>query len=209
MNILKRLAALALVATVATSSLRAQFDDLRYRVEAGVTVSKISNIGIGSSLVGLRLSGQVMLPFEDSKFALHTGLTLTNKGEKSGWYDGSKAGKFSQMYLQLPVELSFRTDINADNRVFLSAGPYLAYGLAGEVNGLKLFEKASNGKTPMSPFEMGLGINVAYAYRMLYLKLGYEMSLTDVVGKQSILRSAVDGGTPTHNLVYLTLGVEL
>lgn len=208
MNILKRLAASALVAVMAVGSLSAQFDQLRYRAEAGVTMSKISNIGIGSTLVGMRLSGHVLLPFENSKLGILTGLTLTNKGEKSGWYDGTKESNFSQMYLQLPVELSLRTDINADNRFYVGAGPYLAYGIAGKRGDLDLFKKAINGKTPMSQWEVGLGINVAYSYRMFYLKLGYETSLTDVVGKESILRGAVDGKDPKHGLVYLSLGVE-
>lgn len=208
MNILKRLVVSAFVGLMAIGNLSAQFGEISYRAEAGVTFSKISNIGIGSSLVGLRLSGHVLLPFENSKLGILTGLTLTNKGEKAGWHDGTKSGKFSQMYLQLPIELSFRTDINEDNRFFVAAGPYLAYGIAGERGDLKLFKKASNGKTPMNPFELGLGINATYAYRMLYLKLGYETSLTDVVGKESILRYAVDGKSPKHGLVYITLGVE-
>ncbi len=216
-KLFNRLAALAIAIVATTTSLSAQldFENSRYRVEAGITASKISNFGKGENLYGLRVSGQVLVPFQRSKWGLLTGLTLTNKGERSSFYNKTNIGTVSispqdrtaLMYLQLPVNFSHRFDLNRNNRIYFEFGPYLAYALSGKLGDLSLTKKV-NGEAPFNPFEVGIGASLHYDYKNIYLKAGVEYSLTKVVNLQGSLARRVDGGTPRYGLGYITLGYQ-
>lgn len=215
-TIMTRLAIFALVLVAGIASLSAQIyaENFRYRAEAGVTASKITKWGIGENLYGLRISGQVLMPFENSKWGLVTGLTLTNKGEKSSFYQNTKVGKVTVtpqektalMYLQLPVNFSHRFDFNENNRLYFEFGPYVAYALSGKLGAVNLLEKV-NGESPFNRFEVGLGASVHYDYKNMYLKVGAEYSLTRVVNQSgSLVGHSV--GTPRYGLGYVTLGYQ-
>ncbi|MDY5858630.1 MAG: outer membrane beta-barrel protein [Porphyromonas sp.] len=216
-KLFNRLAALAIAIVATTTSLSAQldFEDARYRAEAGITASKISNFGIGENLYGLRVSGQVLVPFQRSKWGLLTGLTLTNKGERQQYYVTGTDGKASLtnqirtalMYLQLPVNVSHRFDLNRNNRIYFEFGPYLAYALSGKAGELDLTKKV-NGVAPFKPFEVGVGASLHYDYKNIYLKAGVEYSLTAVANNSEALRGKVSGGTPRYGLGYITLGYQ-
>lgn len=211
MNVLKRLILGVGALLLSVGSMSAQFDDLRYRVEVGGGASKISNYGTGRFLLGLRLSGQVMLPFEDSKFSLHSGLTLVNKGENSTFFNQT-SGKVQTVYLQVPVEASFRVDINDDNKFYVALGPYFGYGLSGKITGTneKLFSTMDGYENPaFKRFEFGLGFNLAYMYSDFYLKLGYETSLSSTMNLSGSSQSErIAGGSPKHGQFYIGLGYQ-
>lgn len=217
------LAAATLVAGVASLSAQIYVENFRYRAEAGVTASKVSEFGIGENLYGLRVSGQVLMPFENSKWALLTGLTLTNKGERQSFYRTSNGvvttsgtTKTALMYLQMPLNVSHRFDLNRNNRIYFEFGPYLAYGLTGKVKNfgwdlkeIGLFEKDANGETPFNRFEVGVGASLHYDYKNIYLKAGVEYSLTNVINKASTpLRGAFTDKASRYGLGYLTLGYQ-
>lgn len=216
-KIFKRLAALAIAIVATTTSLSAQldFEDTRYRAEAGITASKISNFGIGENLYGIRVSGQVLVPFQRSKWGLLSGLTLTNKGERQQYYVTAADGKTAitnqvrtaLMYLQLPVNVSHRFDLNRNNRIYFEFGPYFAYALSGKIGDLSLTKKI-NGEAPFNPFEIGVGASLHYDYKNIYLKAGVEYSLTAVANNQGSLAGRIAGGTPRYGLGYITLGYQ-
>lgn len=219
-----RLAMAAFALTLGAQSLKAQinFENFRYRVEAGITSSKVSEFGIGeSALIGYRVSGQVLMPFEYSKWALLTGLTLTTKGENSQFYttqgqNTSTTGttRVGLTYLQLPINISHRFDLNENNRIYLEFGPYVAMGLAGKVKAsdFNLFEKI-DGESPFNRFEVGVGASLHYDYKNIYLKGGVEYSLTSVINKDfnfrnSFSQSPFTGNTSRFGLAYVTLGYQ-
>lgn len=215
-TIMTRLAIFALVLVAGVASLSAQIyvENFRYRAEAGVTASKISKWGIGENLYGFRISGQVLMPFERSKWGIVTGLTLTNKGEKSSFYQTTTIEsvivtpqeKTALMYLQLPVNFSHRFDFNENNRLYFEFGPYVAYALSGKLGDLSLAEKVS-GESPFNRFEVGIGASLHYDYKNIYLKVGAEYSLTRVINQSgSLARYAA--GTPRYGLGYVTLGYQ-
>lgn len=214
------LAAATLVAGVASLSAQIYVENFRYRAEAGVTASKVSEFGIGENLYGLRVSGQVLMPFENSKWALLTGLTLTNKGERQAFYvdngnnnvTTTEYTKTALMYLQIPLNVSHRFDLNRNNRIYLEFGPYLAYGLTGKVsnfgrvgNSMELFKKNANGETPFNRFEVGVGASLHYDYKNVYLKAGVEYSLTNVRNKAVL---PLPDKASRYGLGYLTLGYQ-
>ncbi len=205
MKIKIKLLALVSLFTLSFGSAKAQIGELQYRAEAGMSYSKIYKFLDGKSLVGMRLSGQVLLPFKNSNFALVSGLTLTNKGEKFKNIDK----KVGLMYLQLPIEASFRMDLNEENKIYLATGPYLGFNLTRKGGDLdKLLKETS--EDAFNSFEFGWGLNVMYAYRNIYLRTGVEISLNDVMNEKALsARSYIDmNQTRRNGLVYLTLGYQ-
>lgn len=223
-KLFSRLALVAVLLAAGAQNLKAQIyaENFRYRAEAGVVSSKLSEFGVGEPFYGFRVSGQVLMPFENSKWALLTGLTLTNKGENQGFYiqDAqnvrvSETRRTALMYLQMPLNVSHRFDLNRNNRIYLEFGPYVAMGLSGKVknlgtqgNNLELF-KAENGETPFNRFEVGVGASLHYDYKNVYLKGGVEYSITSVINKKSTaLKGLYTGQTSRFGLAYLTLGYQ-
>lgn len=222
-KLFSRLALAAVVLAAGVQSLKAQIyaENFRYRAEAGVISSKVSEFGMGEPFYGFRISGQVLMPFENSKWALLTGLTLTNKGENQKFRnpkDGtlSETTRTALMYLQMPLNISHRFDLNRNNRIYLEFGPYIAMGLGGKIknfaekegNDLQIFEKI-NGETPFNRFEIGVGASLHYDYKNVYLKGGVEYSLTSVINKKSTaLQGAYTGNTSRFGLAYLTIGYQ-
>lgn len=217
-----KLFALTLALLLSVQGLSAQFDKLRYRVEAGVSSSKISEFGTGEALTGYRVGGFVILPFRHSAFSLNTGLILQKKGETSTFFTRDNAGVNhshttvnSLHYLQLPIEIVAKVKFNESNSLNIGFGPYLAYAISGKSsnwnnqagNTLNLLTKGANGETPFNAFEVGLGLNLSYAYKQFSLKGGLELSMTDVVnGNNADVRRYLVGGTRRHGLAYVTLG---
>lgn len=221
MKLVNRLLLWVLAVGFSAPKLLAQFDKLNYRAEAGLTMSKVSNYGIGNPLVGFRLSGQVLLPFERSAFGLVSGLTLTTKGEAGQqFYNHSNPHtraneKYNtrMLFLQLPLEVSFRLNLNESNNIYLATGPYFAYGLSAKGNSLvesvanlDFFEK-DGGSTPFKRTELGWGINAMYAYKGIYAKAGAELSLNDVMNDTPSV-SERRAGTSRHATFYVTLGYQ-
>lgn len=200
----------------------AQLDKLNYRAEIGISHSRISNFGTGTSFLGFRASGQILFPFKYSKFALVSGLTLTNKGEtdqtffkKTRPQDNLKEVYYTRlMYLQVPLDISLHLDLHPDHKVYLATGPYFAIGLTGTTttNGktiLKLYDKdGDGGQTPFKRTEFGWGANLVYAFKNIYLKTGLELSLTDVMNPTPTVKSHLGDGSRRHGVAYLTLGYQ-
>lgn len=192
------------------------FGELKYRAEAGVTASKISNFGDGKALWGMRVAGFAVLPFEKVPLSLNSGIVLTNKGERHTLGKNVKT-KTALMYLQVPVEADFTINLNENNRIHLAAGPYLGLGLFGESKDfmtkgrkLDLFEQDGT-ETPFNRFEFGIGGSVAYQYTNFYLKAGAELGLTNAINKTNGL---LNGGvifsdkSRRNAVAYLTFGYE-
>ncbi len=203
-----KLYVLAIALLVSFGSARAQFfEDARYRAEAGVTLSRVSNWGVGSDLLGFRVSGLVELPVKYAPFSLVSGLTLTNKGERSSFYGTEgETIRTSLLYLQLPLEATFSVIFNKDNRFVIGTGPFVAYGLTGTSSRLStLFKSTGEHGAPFRRFEVGWGGNLSYVYDRYSLKFGLEYSLTDVMNRSSVLDGSL-AGTAAHGLVYFVAG---
>lgn len=200
----------ALIAALIFCSVSAQaqlFEPFKYRAEAGVTFSKVSNWGVGSTLVGLRASGIVEMPIKYSPFSLTTGLTLTNKGERSLFYDSDgKTVRTSLFYVQVPVDVNFRIEFNDKNFFVFGTGPYVGLGLTGSSAYLpSVFQSSGDQGAPFRRFEFGWGGTMTYMYDRYSFKLGLEHSLTNVMNANAITESSLVGEAH-HGLVYFTVG---
>lgn len=204
---------MCLVITLGTHIASAQRREMEYRAEAGLTLSKISNWGVGSFLPGFRVGASAIVPLgARSTFSFVPGLVLTTKGENQTFHNTwGLSSKTSLLYLQMPLEAAVQVDFDADNRFYFAAGPYIAYGLSGKL--LKrddLFAPLKEGlPAPFKRVEIGLGINMAYNYSDFYAKLGLDYSLTGVMN----VGSGIVGSNPfmsnsRHGVMYLSVGYQ-
>lgn len=199
----------ALIAALIFCSVSAQaqlFEPFKYRAEAGVTFSKVSNWGVGSTLVGLRASGIVEMPIRHSAFSLTTGVTLTNKGERSQFHHTrGDMVRTSLLYVQVPIDVNFHIEFDDRNTFILGTGPYLGYGLAGSSTLPALFKASGNQGAPFKRFEFGWGGTMTYVYDRYSFKLGLEHSLTNVMNTNASTAGTLVGSAH-HGLLYLALG---
>lgn len=202
-----------LVLTLSMHIAHAQRRYTEFRAEAGVTLSKISNWGIGSFLPGFRLGGSAVIPLSRySTFSLVPGLILTTKGEKQSFH-GAKGvqSNTSLLYLQLPIEAAVQVDFDDINRFYFSTGPYVAYGLSGKLMKRDdLFSPLKTGlPAPFKRLEVGWGANIAYNYDNIYVKLGLDYSLMGVMNVGSgIVGSSSAMTSSKHGVMYLSVGYQ-
>lgn len=222
MKLVNKLMLCALALSLFAPKMSAQLDKLNYRVEAGLTRSKISNFGTATPLLGFRASGHVVLPFKRSEFALVSGLTLTSKGEANQTFheksrpEDNLEGVYNTrlLYLQIPLDISLRLNFHEDHKMYIATGPYFAMGLTASATSdgrptLKFYEEdGASGQTPFKRTEFGWGANLMYAFKGIYLKSGVELSLTDVMNSTPTVAPHLGGGKRRHGLAYFTLGYQ-
>ena len=199
------------------SALSAQeIGKLHYRAEGGLAISRISALGVdhngdeGKYLPSFRAGGSLVMPFENTIFSFTPGLYVVGRGEKQGTLNsGQKSATTIQTYaLQLPLDLSFRLATIAEkHRIFLNAGPYFAYGLSAKLAGDNLNRDLYK-ENAFKRFEFGVGANLMYQYKRVYLRGGMEASLTGVVKRSLGAPSYVSLRTPRYLTSYVTLGYE-
>ncbi len=228
MNILKNLfLAASAIFALTTVSQAQELGKLRYRVEGGVTFSRLTSLGVdhngdtGAYLTSFRAGGSVVLPFEETIFSFTPGLYVVGRGERQGTIiePATKKASIQSYALQLPLDMSFRLfSLNDAHRFFLNVGPYFAYGLSAKLTrGGDLLnpEKSSLGTSLdlyqngyFKRFEFGVGAGLMYQYQHVYLRGGIDASITGQV-KQNAGRSLYEiAGTPRYVTSYITLGYE-
>ena len=180
---MKRIAMTMLgLVTLASTTLKAQDKSWNFRVGAGGNVSQISNYLPGDPHFGLRVSGQVLKNFGNTGFGVLSGLEFTNKGEQ--W--GDRGVSFNS--LQIPLFASYHFNLNADNRVYIEAGPYFNYVLSGK-NGDRDVFSPSRSKSNYESQGSGIGVSLGYNYRHLLVRFGYEHSLSSVFKSETLKTS--------------------
>ena len=101
---------------------------------------------------------------------LAPGLTFRQEGFKLG-----KDESYALNYLSLPVDLGIRVGLGDNLAVSVEAGPSFAYGLSTS-GGDDIF-KSGAGKR----FDVGLNASAALEYSKVYLRLGTDIGLVNLV----------------------------
>jgi len=112
-------------------------------IRAGVNFSTISgDMEDAKMKPGIQLGVVANFPMKNKKLTFQPGLIFAQQGAK--WKDSEterKLGISYEMdtemkmvlnYLQLPVNLLYRHELNSGNILLLQAGPYLGYGISGK-----------------------------------------------------------------------------
>lgn len=180
------------------------FKDTHFRIEAGGTVSKTSNVGLASTaLISYRAGLSASMPIYLSNFRVNTGLFITQKGEKA-LNGGKERAKIDPTYLILPVDLCYRLEVDKDFAVSLNGGPYFGVGV------IEAKESYSKGIIPSfskdglsNRMDIGIGLNGIVEYNNFSLKGGGEIGLTRATSDM------LGSGTPRNYQIYLMLGYRL
>lgn len=173
------------------------FGQTKWGIVAGPQFSSITakNVlpGSGKStsslLTSLRAGITADVPLGDD-FYIGTGLLFSGKGGKD---KNNSDVKTTLSYLELPVHFMFKPEVGT-GKLVLSAGPYVAYGLGGKVNGIvggdrNVFDDEA-GVYKQKRFDSGVGINVGYELPVgLFFGLNTDLGLVNTAANTDNSRS--------------------
>jgi len=129
-----------------------------------------------------------------------TGLDLQTKGAK---WEGPSAStlKYKPTYIQLPIALGYKFDLGSNTKFVLNAGPYAAYGIAGDTKGDGDKGKQSIfGKDGFKKLDYGLIGGAGIELGKVAVNVGYEYGLANV--------NRASGPKITNRNPFLTIGYK-
>jgi len=132
------------------------------------------------------------------QFALQSGLLFTTKGMKlKGTEYAIPSGErrwtqnINMQYLQIPLTAAYKINLSSSTRLFIQAGPYIAYGIGGSnKTKIKYYdlgdkepkeEKVNTfGKDRFKRFDFGLTGGIGVEFGDLIVGVNYEHGLIDI-----------------------------
>ncbi len=123
--------------------------------------------------------------------SLETGLFATQKGYKMDFSesDFSVTGSFNPIYLEVPLQAKLYFDLGVA-RLFAAAGPYVAYGLAGNSKFESSFGSESDSDSEkiewgtewgeVNPLDYGLMLGVGASFGTLEVGLSYGYGMGNI-----------------------------
>jgi hypothetical protein len=208
-NLLKISLVLAFVATTFISNAQFNSEKLTFGVKAGLNLADIAQDFKMSededdtkTLTGLAF-GVTAEYYLQEKLAFQSGLMISRKGAKSDYKDewGSSEDKIKVTWLEIPMNLAYKMDAFQ-----FYAGPYVAFGLSGELES----EYSEDGESYSSStdvkfgdsdsdhvrgFDYGLNLGLGYQTGNLLFNAGYSLGLANLTPNDS------DGEIKTSNRV--------
>lgn len=180
------------------------FAQVSWNVKGGMNVSNWTKDTGADAKVGYKIGGGMEYAF-DQRWAIQTSLFISSKGVKGSGYinDNSNADvTVNQVYLEMPIMGALRIPVCQKTNIVLSAGPYLAYGVGGEISAESGGLKGSVdtfGDNALDRFDAGLAYGVAAEFGKIVLGLEGQFGLVKIMD--------VDGAPKNMN-VSLTLGYK-
>lgn len=176
--------------------------------EVGMNLSNVigDNSDNNDMKVGYKIGVNVNMPLTD-KLYFSPGLHYSVKGYQSEMnipVIGNYTFKYNPGYLEVPLNVMYRTSVGA-GAFFLSAGPYVAFGIAGNSSlNDKETEKIKWGSDigQVNPIDIGFNAGLGYELPMgLYIRAQYGHGLTPI--------SNVKNVTQNNQNIQLSLGYNL
>lgn len=172
----------------------------RFRLEVGPSLSRVENFTLGgetSNLYSYRAGVTGSIPINFSNFEISTGLIFTQKGEK--YETKGRTITFDPTYLVVPVDLSYRIDIDDNGAFFINAGPFFGLGIINDND-----KNAFGDSGSLKRMDVGLGISGMVEYNNIIGRIGGEVSLLNPE------KETLNDRFPTRIYqIYLTLGYRL
>ena len=172
-------------------------------VKAGVNASNFYGSELNNNNAKIGFNAGISADYDFTyNMGIQTGLFATTKGYKNGDLNYSD----NLVYLQIPVHFAYKVDVTPGTRVFLHAGPYAAYGIAGKrSDSYRSLEDSSNkvfgsGVLQYKAFDAGLGIGAGVELGQLFFDLGWDMGLVDI--------SQVSNRSRKNQNAYLSVGYK-
>ncbi|MDU1890862.1 MAG: porin family protein [Dysgonomonas sp.] len=201
---------------------------ISFQIRGGMNISNLSASDdhywvTADPKVGYNVGAAVDFPIGKGMY-IHSGLSLTSKGAKvddirfdldGGGYTSTDM-KMNAVYLQVPLYFAYKLDFSRwnsswDNKLGLSAGPFIGYGVFGKTKVESGFSSSGNIDGSFDTFgdwdlwnrtEVGLGFEASFELKKIVFYLGTEVSLTNVWKKKHLNNDAHVANTN----VYLGVG---
>lgn len=111
---------------------------------------------------------------------------------------------YKPVYLQLPILVESKIWLKRrgyGNRLLFNYGPYVAYGIAGETDGMKLFSKDGGTPAPFKRFDAGIHLGFGAQLKHFYAGINLEASFLNTWNKDYA------GEDPSLRFVTMDLSV--
>ena len=173
--------------TVKTTKVKKQRDktSLTWGIRAGMNYATILNAPAGKGVIGFNVGGNLDVGF-CNWFHLQTGLYLSMKGvdaeyemrETSQSVTYSHYGRFSPIYLEIPVLASFRIGLSDNADIQFGVGPYIAYTPHHEQQyHHEMYGRWTYQSEEISQFDFGLQANIGASIKHFYIGVGYQIGI--------------------------------
>ncbi|WP_101689794.1 porin family protein [Dysgonomonas massiliensis] len=177
-------------------SLNAQDNQFTFGVKAGVNMSNM-NGDVNGNKVRFGYNIGVTLDYAiNQDWYILSGLQYTTKG-----MNGENKESLHAAYLQLPIHAGYKLEVTPATTLVFHAGPYLAYGINGDLSSKEEGVKISVSTFDfLKRFDAGLGLGVGAEFGKIALDLGWDFGLVNVLDKGE--------GSIRNGNAYLTVGYK-
>ncbi len=149
----------------------------------------IHNLATGT-ILGLNFGGTTEFMVSD-KYSIETGLIINYKGINEHVLGGIDTAT-RLVYLDIPINVKYKFELG-ENKLYLTAGPYIGYGIAGlytyKINGERNGDKVewSNGSTSNDFKRLDYGINLGaeYEFGVWGIGLQYGHGLANILSSEN------------------------
>lgn len=174
----------------------ASYAQVTFGVKGGVAMSGF--MGDNSDNSKVKLAGRAGLGLEyaiDDMVSIQPSLYWSDKGAKYG-EDNTIKTTWNAMYLELPVDVQLRFNIDRTSNIVVAAGPYVAYGIGGKI-------KANGTSAEIDTFDalkdwdMGLNFEAGLEFNKCLVGIYSEIGLVNTLS-----------GGPKNYTIGLNLGYK-
>lgn len=161
--------------TMLVGAIVAMAQDVTPRAEIGLNFANVSLQGDATpdAKIGLRIGGAVEVDLSNGVY-FAPGLQYRANG-----FSGVASTSATFHYLSLPINLGYRFTLVPNWGLSLEAGPYVAYGLGGDIKSALGKVDAFGEYGDLKRFEAGLGMSVGVDYGRYFARIGTELGLTN------------------------------
>jgi hypothetical protein len=168
----------------------ASYAQVTFGVKGGVAMS--GYMGDNSDNSKVKLAGRAGLGLEyaiNDMVSIQPTLYWSDKGAK---YDGAsflgaEVGKttVNQMYLELPVDVQLRFNLDKTSNVVVAAGPYVAYGIGGKIKtettgAVVTTSHKSDTFDKLKKWDMGLNFEAGLEFNQFLVGIYSEVGLINI-----------------------------
>lgn len=172
------------------------FSQVSWNVKAGMNISNWTEDSSADPKVGFRIGAGMEYSFSKI-WSIQPSVLLSSKGVKGDTYDMGKA-TINQLYLEVPVLGAARFSMGNKNSIVVSAGPYMAYGIGGQISAKDSGIKVSVdtfGKTGdyegLNRFDAGLAAGVAFELGKIVLGMETQYGLIELIDDSDVTNVSV------------------
>lgn len=172
---------------IVSSTTQAQDKDVTFQLRGGMTVSNLyanndRSLEVADPLIGFNIDA--ILDIRAYKqFFIQTGLKGVLKGAQiDGVYDWSSTSSdidTRAFYLEVPIYAVYKIELGSfENTINVAAGPYLAYGIAGNTSAGGISISTFGDMDVWNRFDAGIGFETQFEMKKVVFFLGTEIGLT-------------------------------